>query len=73
MLCGGLAGLKRMPREIESVPQRLKPRYEQSTFGTAEAVPLSKTDLSVASEIEALDRRRFDHALRADQLGSWPA
>jgi hypothetical protein len=30
--------------EIKSVPQRLKPRYERSTCGTAEAVPLSKTD-----------------------------
>jgi outer membrane lipoprotein carrier protein len=28
----------------KSVPQRLKPHYEQSTCGTAEAVPLSKTD-----------------------------
>jgi hypothetical protein len=33
-----------MPHETKSVPQRLKPHYEQSTCGTAEAVPLSKTD-----------------------------
>jgi hypothetical protein len=33
-----------VPREIKSVPQRLKPRCEQGTCGTAEAVPLSKTD-----------------------------
>jgi hypothetical protein len=43
-----MPGLKRcgekVPREIKSVPQRLKPRCEQGTFGTAEAVPLSKTD-----------------------------
>jgi len=41
---------EKVSREIENVPQRLKPRCEQSTFGTAEAVPLSKTDLSAASE-----------------------
>jgi hypothetical protein len=35
---------EKVPRAIKSVPQRLKPRCEQSTFGTAEAVPLSKTD-----------------------------
>jgi hypothetical protein len=28
----------------KSVPQRLKPRCEQSRCGTAKAVPLSKTD-----------------------------
>jgi hypothetical protein len=33
-----------MARETESVPQRLKPHYEQNICGTAEAVPLSKTD-----------------------------
>jgi hypothetical protein len=36
-------------REIKSVPQRLKPLYERSTCGTAEAVPLSKTDFSTLS------------------------
>ena len=34
---------EKVPCEIKSVPQRLKPRCEQSTCGTAEAVPLSKT------------------------------
>ena len=28
----------------ESVPQRLKPRTKQVTYGTAKAVPLSKAD-----------------------------
>jgi hypothetical protein len=37
-------GAEKVPCAIKSVPQRLKPRCEQSTFGTAEAVPLSKTD-----------------------------
>jgi hypothetical protein len=32
------------PRETKTVPQRLKPRCERGIFGTAEAVPLSKTD-----------------------------
>jgi hypothetical protein len=36
--------LKGCLAKIKNVPQRLKPRREQSTFGTAEAVPLSKTD-----------------------------
>jgi hypothetical protein len=35
--------------ETEIVPQRLKPHYEQSTCGTAEAVPLSKTDFLAPS------------------------
>ena len=30
----------------KSVPQRLKPRFGWSGYGTAEAVPLSKTDVS---------------------------
>ena len=45
---GERPGLKRVaekvPREIKNVPQRLKPHCKQSAFGTAEAVPLSKTD-----------------------------
>jgi len=36
--------LKKVSREIKSVPQRLKPHCEQCTCGTAEAVPLSKMD-----------------------------
>jgi hypothetical protein len=41
-----LAGPRSKNRRVlkKCVPQRLKPRCEQSTFGTAEAVPLSKTD-----------------------------
>jgi hypothetical protein len=30
----------------KNVPERLKPQYEGSTYGTAEAVPLSKTDFN---------------------------
>jgi hypothetical protein len=30
---------------VEGVPRRLKPQYEYSSYGTAEAVPLSKTGL----------------------------
>jgi len=37
---------EKVSRETKSVPQRLKPRCDQSTCGTAEAVPLSKTDFS---------------------------
>jgi hypothetical protein len=37
-------GAEKVPRERKSVPQRLKPRRKQNSFGTAEAVPLSKTD-----------------------------
>jgi hypothetical protein len=36
-------GTEKVPREIKNVPQRLKPHYEQSTCGTAEAMPLSKS------------------------------
>jgi hypothetical protein len=35
---------EKVPAKTKSVPQRLKPPCEQSTFGTAEAVPLSKAD-----------------------------
>src|SRR5437868_11384402 len=41
---GAKEGAEKVPREIKNVPQRLKPRCKQSAFGTAEAVPLSKTD-----------------------------
>jgi hypothetical protein len=40
-------GAEKVPHETKSVPQRLKPHYEQSTCGTAEAVPLSKTDFFI--------------------------
>jgi hypothetical protein len=40
---------EKLPAETESVPQGLKPRYNRNTCGTAEAVPLSKTDFSTAS------------------------
>jgi hypothetical protein len=35
---------EKVHRKTKNVPQRLKPHYKQSTCGTAEAVPLSKTD-----------------------------
>jgi hypothetical protein len=41
-------------RETKDVPQRLKPHGEQSTCGTAEAVPLSKTDFSTPYEGSSL-------------------
>jgi hypothetical protein len=34
----------------ERVPQRLKPDCKSGVYGTAEAVPLSKTSFSAASE-----------------------
>jgi hypothetical protein len=34
---------ERVAREAKSGPQRLKPRSARHSFGTAEAVPLSKT------------------------------
>jgi hypothetical protein len=42
-------GAEKVSRKTKNVPQRLKPRCEQSTFGTAEAVPLSKTTFSAPS------------------------
>jgi hypothetical protein len=36
--------LKKVPREATSVPQRLKPHCKNDVCGTAEAVPLSKTE-----------------------------
>jgi hypothetical protein len=41
---------EKVPPQTKSVPQRLKPRRQQSSYGTAEAVPLSKTDFSASSE-----------------------
>ena len=41
---GAEEGAEKMPRGPKSVPQRLKPHCKQSSFGTAEAVPLSETD-----------------------------
>jgi hypothetical protein len=37
-------GAEKVPHETKIVPQRLKAHCEQCTCGTAEAVPLSKTD-----------------------------
>jgi hypothetical protein len=36
--------LKKVAREANSVPQRLKPHCKHDACGTAEAVPLSKAD-----------------------------
>jgi hypothetical protein len=52
--------LKRAERRTKTVPQRLKPDCESGTYGTAEAVPLSKTGVhqpvtrGLASAFEAL-------------------
>ena len=35
--------LKKSPEGRKTVPQRLKPETKQEAYGTAEAVPLSKT------------------------------
>jgi len=35
--------LKKSPHGEKSVPQRLKPQCKYMTYGTAEAVPLSRT------------------------------
>jgi hypothetical protein len=44
-----MPGLKRVMKKVgaakEDVPQRLKPQGKQDSYGTAEAVPLSKTRL----------------------------
>src|SRR5437899_12083878 len=37
-------GAEKVPRRAKGVPQRLKPRSQQETCGTAKAVPLSKTE-----------------------------
>jgi hypothetical protein len=37
-------GAEKVAVQTKSVPQRLKPHCKKSTYGTAEAVPLSKTD-----------------------------
>jgi hypothetical protein len=43
-----LSGLKKRLTK-QSVPQRLKPHVKRDFCGTAEAVPLSKTDFSAFS------------------------
>jgi hypothetical protein len=37
-------GVEKVMSQPKSVPQRLKPRCNMSVYGTAEAVPLSKTE-----------------------------
>jgi hypothetical protein len=41
---------EKVPRERKSVPQRLKPPCEENTYGTAEAVPLTRRTLSTPSK-----------------------
>jgi hypothetical protein len=43
-------GDEKVAPQTKSVPQRLKPHCKENTFGTAEAVPLSKTDFSAPSK-----------------------
>jgi hypothetical protein len=50
-------GTEKVPRETKIVPQRLKPHDEQSTCGTAEAVPLNKTDFSTRYEVSSVQNR----------------
>ncbi|HEX3969394.1 MAG TPA: hypothetical protein VHW70_15605, partial [Edaphobacter sp.] len=50
--CNTVEGAEKVPREIESVPQRLKPHYEQVTCGTDKSVPLSKMKFSTPSLIQ---------------------
>jgi hypothetical protein len=54
--------LRELPLEAKCGPQRLKPRCEQDTFGTAEAVPLSKTKGKTKGKTKA--RRRQDDKAR---------
>jgi hypothetical protein len=44
-------GAEKAIRGEKNVPQRLKPHCRCATCGTAEAVPLSKTDFSALSEV----------------------
>jgi hypothetical protein len=37
-------GAEKVAPRRKAVPQRLKPHYKQKIYGTAEAVPLSKTE-----------------------------
>jgi hypothetical protein len=46
-------------REVKNVPQQLKPRLERSVKGTAEAVPLSKTEFSASSKALGSHPRPF--------------
>jgi len=39
----GAEAAEKVVAKLKSVPQRLKPQSKCSTYGTAEAVPLSKT------------------------------
>jgi hypothetical protein len=39
-------GAEKVAHEANSRPQRLKPHCQQNACGTAEAVPLSKTDFN---------------------------
>jgi hypothetical protein len=41
---GAKEGAEKVALQTEDVPQGLKPYCKQNTSGTAEAVPLSKTD-----------------------------
>jgi hypothetical protein len=41
---GAKEGAEKVAHEANSRPQRLKPQCKQNACGTAEAVPLSKTD-----------------------------
>jgi hypothetical protein len=36
-------GAEKVPERAKSVPQRLKPNSQHAAYGTAKAVPLSKT------------------------------
>jgi hypothetical protein len=56
MLSVGKQAAEKLPSETESVPQGLKPHCKQNTCGTAEAVPLSKTDFSAAGKAQRVDR-----------------
>ena len=51
---GAGGGAEKVAPRTESVPQRLKPRGIDDSYGTAEAVPLSKTSFSAASEVPRL-------------------
>jgi len=52
-------GAEKVIAAKKNVPQRLKPHFLCSTYGTAEAVPLTKQGFSAASETRTLQSTIF--------------
>jgi len=62
---GRKRGAEKVFVQLKTFPQRLKPRSKLSNSGTAEAVPLSKTEFSAPSKAPVED------AIRDPRLKPW--